>query len=420
MTQIMGDLTKERVMKKFPFSVSGIDLYGPFSIKFKNQRKGVYHKTYVCIFICFATKAIHLECISDLITVSFIETLKRFISRRGKPAKLFTENSKNFVGASLAIKKLYELLCKPDDVLAGYLASEEVEWNFLPPRTPNFGGLWEADVKSFKYYLKRVVGNLKLTFEEFNCIVIQIEGMLNSGPLFPLSSEIDEIEVLTSAHFLIGRPLYALIEPDLTNVNKNRLKSWHKITRVFQFIWKKWSNDYLNNLQERNKWMFCENNVKIGDMVLVKEDNLLPLKWSIVISLFARFIAPELVDANTAPDGLLNVDHGGSSVHGLPSQIRAKQDFEQRTLAKWQRRWALFRSGKHPDNCCARVEPYTPLHYATKCHLKSSYHLRCPGDQHIEAWMKVITNHRLLKNKIIDLLKFIDSQEDLLKWEQPK
>ncbi|GBN71159.1 hypothetical protein AVEN_32924-1 [Araneus ventricosus] len=146
---------------------------------------------------------------------------------------------------------MYKLLCKLDDVLAGYLASEEIEWNFLPPRAPNFGGLWEAGVKSFKYYLKRFVGSLKLTFEEFNCIVIQIEGMLNSLPLFPLSSEIDEIEVLTPAHFLIGRPLYALIEPDLTNMNENRLKSWHKITRIFQFIWKKWSNDYLNNLQEK-------------------------------------------------------------------------------------------------------------------------------------------------------------------------
>ncbi|GBN87423.1 hypothetical protein AVEN_214444-1 [Araneus ventricosus] len=153
--------------------------------------------------------------------------------------------------------------------------------SFSAPRAPNIGGLWEAGVKSFKYYLKRVVGNLKLTFEEFNCIVIQIERMLNSSPLFPLISEIDEIEVLTPAHFLIGRPLYPLIEPDLTNINENRLKSWHKITRVFQFIWKKWSNDYLNNLQERNKWMFCKNNVKIRDMVLVKEDNLPHLKWSI-------------------------------------------------------------------------------------------------------------------------------------------
>ncbi|GBM00067.1 hypothetical protein AVEN_214134-1 [Araneus ventricosus] len=137
----------------------------------------------------------------------------------------------------------------------------------------------------------------------------------------------------------------------------------------------------------------------------------------------------------------------------------AKQDLKQRALAKWQRRWDdgingrstyeiikklglrnhnwprqliqfitghgpfpsyLFRFGKHPDNCCACREPDTPFDYATNCRLTLSYHLKCPADQHIEAWLKSITNHRLLRNKIIDLLIFITSQEDLLKSEQPE
>ncbi|GBN87798.1 hypothetical protein AVEN_262282-1 [Araneus ventricosus] len=79
-----------------------------------------------------------------------------------------------------------------------------------------------------------------------------------------------------------------------------------------------------------------------------------------------------------------------------------------------------FRFGKHPDNCCACGETGTPFHYATKCRLTLSYRLKCPADQHTEAWLKSITNHRLLRNKIIDLLNFITSQEDLLKSEQPE
>ncbi|GBL84212.1 hypothetical protein AVEN_118611-1 [Araneus ventricosus] len=80
----------------------------------------------------------------------------------------------------------------------------------------------------------------------------------------------------------------------------------------------------------------------------------------------------------------------------------------------------LFRFGKHPDNCCACGEAGTPFRYATKYRLALSYHLRCPADQRIEAWLKSITNHRLIRNKIIDLLNFITSQEDLLKSEQPE
>ncbi|GFX89181.1 uncharacterized protein TNCV_20771 [Trichonephila clavipes] len=84
--------------------------------------------------------------------------------------------------------------------------------SFMPPRAPNVGGLWEAGVKSFKFYLKRAVGNLKMTLEEFLTIITQIEGILNSRPITPLSEDIDDLEVLTPGHFLIGRPITSISE----------------------------------------------------------------------------------------------------------------------------------------------------------------------------------------------------------------
>ncbi|GFW98765.1 integrase catalytic domain-containing protein [Trichonephila clavipes] len=79
-----------------------------------------------------------------------------------------------------------------------------IQWKFIPPRSPNFGGLWEAGVKSFKHHLYRTLVNSKITFEEFETIIIQIEGILNSRPLVPLSDNINEYEVLTPGHFIIG------------------------------------------------------------------------------------------------------------------------------------------------------------------------------------------------------------------------
>ncbi|GFU93927.1 integrase catalytic domain-containing protein [Trichonephila clavipes] len=176
---------------------------------------------------------------------------------------------------------MFNLVCKPDEALASYMASEGIDWKFLPPRAPNFGGLWEAGVKSFKFYLKRVVGNIRLTYEEFLTVIIQIEGMLNSRPLVPLSSDLDDLNVLTPSHFLIGRSITSIVEPDLTNLNENRLDNWQKITKIIQLIWKRWSVDYLNSLQQRNKWHFEKKNAKIGDMVIIKEDNLPSCQWSL-------------------------------------------------------------------------------------------------------------------------------------------
>ncbi|GFX31469.1 integrase catalytic domain-containing protein [Trichonephila clavipes] len=225
--------------------------------------------------------AVHLDIVTDLTSNAFIATLKRFIFRRGKCAKLYSDNATNFVGANIELKKMFNLVCKPDEALASYMASEGIYWKFLPPRAPNFGGLWEAGVKSFKFYLKRVVGNIRLTYEEFLTVIIQIEGMLNSRPLVPLSSDLDDLNVLTPSHFLIGRSITSIVEPDLTNLNENRLDNWQKITKIIQLIWKRWSVDYLNSLQQRNKWHFEKKNAKIGDMVIIKEDNLPSCQWSL-------------------------------------------------------------------------------------------------------------------------------------------
>ncbi|GFW22530.1 integrase catalytic domain-containing protein [Trichonephila clavipes] len=170
---------------------------------------------------------------------------------------------------------------KPDEKLANYLAAEGIEWKFIPARSPNFGGLWEAAIKSCKYHLKRVVNGINLTYEELLTVTVQIEGILNSRPLCPLSNNDDDFQVLTPAHFLINRSLNSLEEPNLTKCKESNLKKWQKITKIVQLMWKFWSRNYLNQLQQRGKWMFEKNNVKIGDLVLIIEENLPTYKWAL-------------------------------------------------------------------------------------------------------------------------------------------
>ncbi|GFT48610.1 integrase catalytic domain-containing protein [Trichonephila clavipes] len=122
-------------------------------------------------------KTIHIEIVSDLTSDAFIATLKRFFSRRGKCAKLYSDNGKTFVGANKELKRFLKLIEDSDDNLAGFLSAEGIEWKFIPPRAPSFGGLWEASVKSIKYHLKRVVSGSNLTYEEFLTVCIQIEGI---------------------------------------------------------------------------------------------------------------------------------------------------------------------------------------------------------------------------------------------------
>ncbi|GBL92712.1 Speckle-type POZ protein-like B [Araneus ventricosus] len=278
--QLMGNLPAERVTPSAPFLNSGVDFCGPFQIKFKNQRKGIYSKVYVAIFVCLATKAIRLETVTDLTTEAFIAASKRLCARRGRIATLMSDNASNFKGAASELNRLKKLICKTNETLANYLSSEAIQWKFIPPRSPNFGGLWEAGVKSFKHHLHRTLTNCKITIEEFETIVIQIEGILNSRPLIPLSDNINEYEVLTPGHFIIGRPITAIPEPEILDVSDNRLSRWQYTTKCVQTIWKRWKTDYLNHLQQRNKWQFKKDNVRVGCLVLLKENDLPHCKWA--------------------------------------------------------------------------------------------------------------------------------------------
>ncbi|GFU95152.1 integrase catalytic domain-containing protein [Trichonephila clavipes] len=186
-SQIMDNLPYERVNMAPPFSITGLDLGGPYFVTYKYQRKVVLNKIYVCVCICFVTRAIHLEILSDLTSDAIIATLKKFMSRRGKCSKIFTDNATSFVGANSQLKVFHKTLNFPDQNLAAYFTEEGIEWNFIPPRAPHMGGLWERGIKSVKYHLQRARGRSRFTYEEFETVVIQIKPLAenkgNSGSL---------------------------------------------------------------------------------------------------------------------------------------------------------------------------------------------------------------------------------------------
>lgn len=279
--QIMGALPRDRIQPGRPFNVTGIDYAGPFLVRQKNQRGGINVKAYIAIFICFSTKAVHFEVISDLSTSGFLAALKRFVARRGRCAKIMSDNGTNFVGANNELKKIQQFLQSNSTIISSWCANETIAWEFIPPRSPHMGGLWEAGVKGFKKHFYRVVGQTTLTFEELNTLSIQIESCLNSRPISPLSSDPNELEALTPSHFLTGTAENNIFELDIQDLNINRLAKWQKITQMYQHIWSRWTNEYLHTLQQRKKWHKKIMNIELNQLVLIIDENQPPNKWAI-------------------------------------------------------------------------------------------------------------------------------------------
>ena len=146
-------LPADRLKPGLAFDRVGVDYAGPIHVKSGPVRKPVYRKAYVAVFVCFVTKAVHLEAVSDLTTASFIGTLRRFIGQRGLPSILWSDHGTNFTGAATEIR---QMLRKSNNEISMFCVKQNTQWRFTPEHAPHFGGLWEAAVKSFKTHLKRV------------------------------------------------------------------------------------------------------------------------------------------------------------------------------------------------------------------------------------------------------------------------
>ncbi|KAL0811523.1 hypothetical protein ABMA28_009914 [Loxostege sticticalis] len=269
-SQLMGSLPSDRVTAARPFEKVGIDYAGPFNIKLARVRKPLILKSYVLILVCFVTKAVHFELASDMTTACFLNCFKRFIARRNKPSQVFCDNATTFKCADSQLQNLYKLQSSAShqSTVQRFSAEQGITFNFIPAYSP-----------SLKYHIKRVIGDTVLTYEEFNTAIIQIEAILNSRPLTPMSADPSDMSYLSPSHFLTGAPITSFPEQDLTDRPVNRLHFWEQCTQIKQHFFKQWHKQYLSMLQNRPKWKHDTPNIDVGTLVILRDKNIQPFNW---------------------------------------------------------------------------------------------------------------------------------------------
>lgn len=109
-----------------------------------------------------STRAIHLELVSDYTSAAFLAAYRCFTARRGLPSDIYSDNGTTFQGADKELQTAYRAVLNDRDVTTT-LADDKLNWHFIPPEAPRFGGLWEAGVECTKPHLRRVLGAKTLT-----------------------------------------------------------------------------------------------------------------------------------------------------------------------------------------------------------------------------------------------------------------
>ncbi|KAK3716441.1 hypothetical protein QZH41_007049 [Actinostola sp. cb2023] len=284
MQQKMADLPKERLMPyQPPFTYTGVDFFGPFHVK---RGRGTV-KIYGCIFVCFNTRAVHLEDVSSLETDTFIQALHRFISVRGRPKEIWSDNSTNFCGVERELRRSVRDL--DEEVIKKDLHSQEVEWyscpipkwRFQPPTASHMSGVWERLIRSVRKSMKAVIGdaNALIGHETLRSVFAEVMSILNSRPLCPTSDDPNDLEALTPNHLLLQRqnivtPPGIFVKEDLYS-----RKQWRHAQFLANCFWSRWVREYVPTLQQRPKWQRAQRNLAVNDLVLVVDNTLPRSRW---------------------------------------------------------------------------------------------------------------------------------------------
>ena len=161
MVQKMAHLPRERCEPGgAPFLFVGVDLFGILYAKVGRSEV----KRYGCLYTCFSTRAIHIEVLNNLETYIFINGFVKFVSRRGYPQKVWSDNGTNSVGARSELSKTLQDLDREKVVRVA--RRMELDWRFNPPLASHHGGVWERMIRTVKRVMLAVLNsNTRLTGE---------------------------------------------------------------------------------------------------------------------------------------------------------------------------------------------------------------------------------------------------------------
>ena len=267
--QQMAPLPADRLEIGHAFQVTGIDGFGPYELKNRRQKK----KTWVIIFTCMKTRAVHFEIVESLSSPAFVNALIRFQARHPGVRKLYSDCGTNFVGAAKMIEAAVDRIATAGEEATTPVAA--LEWLFLPPRASHRGGVWERVIGMTKRILASLLGKGDVDVDVFRTVIAQAEFILNSRPLTHLSSDATDTEALTPLHVLHPGVDF-IADPMMTQVGgasaaECRYAHQRSIHLVHGF-WKRWRQDYLSTLKTRAKWEHTHTDLKVGQLVLLIDE----------------------------------------------------------------------------------------------------------------------------------------------------
>jgi hypothetical protein len=275
-TQVMAPLPAERLKPSPAFHYTMVDYFGPFPLKGEVNKRS-QGRGYGVLFTCLYTRAVYADVAHDYSTDGFLTVFRRFVTIRGYPSKIYSDNGSQLVRASKELKDAIKVL--KWDVICKFGAETGMLWKFSAADAPWQNGCVEILIKAIKKSIKLAVGAQVLRYSEMQTVLYEAANMVNERPVGRHPTDPNEGKYLCPNDMLLGRASNRVPAGPFGEVTARR--RYEFIQKICDTFWKKWTINYFPSLLIQQKWHTSKREVMLGDIVLVKDANIIRGNWKL-------------------------------------------------------------------------------------------------------------------------------------------
>ncbi|CAB4026990.1 pol poly [Paramuricea clavata] len=193
--------------------------------------------------------AVHIEIAHSLDAESFLCAFSIFVSRRGQPSDVYSDNGTDFTAAHSVLEEEFEKLRakSSQSTITDRLRKQYIQWHFNSHAASHMGGIWERLIRSIRRILKALLQGQRVNDESLVTSMAETERILNDRPLTRQEDHPNDLEPLTPKSYF--------------------------------------SCDQSNHLlsEERQKWLTVKRNLQPKDLVLLLDERLCREQWPLGI-----------------------------------------------------------------------------------------------------------------------------------------
>jgi len=260
-----------------PFEYTGADCAGPITIY--AGKSFVKKDVHIVLFTCMITRAIYLRKLDTLTADEMLLAIQDLWTRRGPIRHIYSDNGRNFLGASNIIKaEHHQQLAK----------EKKITWHFNPPLTPHWGGVWERLIKDVKRAIKSEMHKKVIKEKLFECILLQVEDIMNSRPLTHLPVSPDDLCPITPNYLIKQHPGYAFVGDNPATNNDDLHHLTIRAKKTSEKLTKRWIKEYLPIITKSDVRRRHNKGLEVGDYVIYTDPNVKPANWKrgIIINVY--------------------------------------------------------------------------------------------------------------------------------------